>query len=103
VILGLEAQDFWGITHIMTGLNKYGSAAHHQAGIEIISLSAVELNHKSNYQDFGRYLEADLAITSDPEAMLPELIEAVKKQITRIAAVLSKSAGRRSESTGPRA
>ena len=28
VILGLEAQDFWGITHKMTGLNKFGMEAH---------------------------------------------------------------------------
>jgi len=84
VILGLEVQDFWGITHKMTGLNKFGMEAHPttKAGAKIITVSAIELNHKSNYQDFGRYLEADLAITGDPEATLPELIEAVKKLIT---------------------
>ena len=84
VILGLEVQDFWGITHKMSGLNKFGMEAHPttKAGAKIISVSAIELNHKSNYQDFGRYLEADLAITGDPEATLPELIEAVKKLIT---------------------
>jgi len=84
VILGLEVQDFWGITHKMTGLNKFGMEAQPttQPGAKIISVSAVELNHKSNYQDFGRYLEADLSITGDPEATLPELIEAVRKLIT---------------------
>ncbi len=84
VILGLEVQDFWGITHKMTGLNKFGMEEQPsiQSGAKIITISAVELNHKSNYQDFGRYLEADLAITGDPEATLPELIEAVKKLIT---------------------
>jgi thiamine pyrophosphate-dependent acetolactate synthase large subunit-like protein len=51
-------------------------------GAKIISISAIELNHKSNYQDFGRYVEADLAITGDAEATLPALIEAVKKQLT---------------------
>jgi acetolactate synthase I/II/III large subunit len=83
-ILGLEVQDFWGITHKMTGLNKFGmeSQATTKAGAKIVTISAVELNHKSNYQDFGRYMEADVAITGDPEATLPELIEAVKKQIT---------------------
>jgi acetolactate synthase-1/2/3 large subunit len=84
VILGLEVQDFWGITHKMTGLNKFGMEAQPatKPGAKIVTISAIELNHKSNYQDFGRYLEADLAITGDPEATLPELIEAVKKQIT---------------------
>src|SRR5579872_6417055 len=84
VILGLEVQDFWGITHKMTGLNKFGMEAHPttKEGAKIISISAIDLNHKSNYQDFGRYMEVDLAITGDPEATLPELVEAVKKLIT---------------------
>ena len=47
--------------------------------MKLINISAVELNHKSNYQDFGRYLEADLTITGDREATLPELIEEVKR------------------------
>jgi thiamine pyrophosphate-dependent acetolactate synthase large subunit-like protein len=84
VILGLEVQDFWGITHKMTGLNKFGmeSQATTKPGAKVITVSAIELNHKSNYQDFGRYIEAELAITGDPEATLPELIEACKKLIT---------------------
>ena len=45
-------------------------------GTKIITVSAVELNHKSNYQDFYRYVEADVAITGDPEATLPLLVEA---------------------------
>jgi acetolactate synthase-1/2/3 large subunit len=85
VILALEAQDLWGITHKMTGLNKFGMESHPttKPGAKIITVSAIDLNHKSNYQDFGRYVEADLAITGDPEATLPELIEAVKKLITQ--------------------
>jgi len=84
VILSLEAQDLWGITHKMTGFNKFGmeSQPSIKPGAKVITISAIELNHKSNYQDFGRYVEADLAITGDPEATLPELIEAVKKLIT---------------------
>ena len=84
VILALETQDLWGVTHKMTGLNRFGMEVRQttQAGAKIISISAVELNHKANYQDFGRYVEADLAITGDAEATLPELIEAVKRLIT---------------------
>ena len=37
---------------------------------------------KSNYQDFQRYAEVDLAIAADAEATLPPLIEAVKRQMT---------------------
>jgi len=84
VILSLEAQDLWGVTHKMTGFNKFGMESQPtiKAGAKVITVSAIELNHKSNYQDFGRYVEADLAITGDPEATLPELIEAIKKLIT---------------------
>ena len=53
-----------------------------QPGTKIITISAVELNHKSNYQDFGRYVEADLAITGDAQATLPALIEEVKRALT---------------------
>jgi len=84
VVLGLEAQELWTITHKMTPLNRYGmeSASIMKPGAKLISISAIVLNHKSNYQDFGRYVEVDLSITGDAEATLPELIEAVKRQIT---------------------
>jgi len=84
LILGLEVQDFWGMTHQQTPVTRFGmeSRPTTKAGAKIITISALELNHKSNYQDFGRYVEADLAITGDAEATLPELIEAVKKLIT---------------------
>jgi len=84
VVLALEVEDLWGITHKMTPLNRFGMETQPttKAGAKIVTISAVELSHKSNYQDFGRYVEADLAITGDPEATLPALTEAVKKLIT---------------------
>jgi len=84
VLLGLEAQDLWGFTHKMTPVNRFGmeSQSVMQPGAKIITISAVDLNHKSNYQDFGRYVEADLAITGDAEATLPALIEEVKLALT---------------------
>ncbi len=84
VVLALEVEDLWGITHKMTPLNRFGMETQPttKAGAKILTISAVELSHKSNYQDFGRYVEADLAITGDPEATLPALTEAVKKLIT---------------------
>jgi acetolactate synthase I/II/III large subunit len=83
-VLALEVQDLWGITHKMTGLNRFGmeSQATIKPGTKVITVSAVELNYKSNYQDFYRYVEADVSITGDPEATLPLLVEAVKKQLT---------------------
>jgi acetolactate synthase I/II/III large subunit len=84
VILGLEAQDVWTFTHKMTPVNRFGmeSQSTMRAGAKLITVSAVELSHKSNYQDFGRYVEADLAITGDAEATMPALIEEVKKALT---------------------
>jgi thiamine pyrophosphate-dependent acetolactate synthase large subunit-like protein len=84
VILALEAQDMWSLTHKLTALNRYGAEAQPtlKPGTKIISVSAIELNHKSNYQDFGRYVEADVSIMGDAEATLPSLIEEVKRQMT---------------------
>jgi acetolactate synthase I/II/III large subunit len=84
VLLGLEAQDLWNFTHKMTPINRFGmeSQSVMPAGAKIITVSAIDLNHKSNYQDFGRYVEADLAITGDAEATLPALIEEVKRALT---------------------
>ncbi len=84
VVLGLEAQELWTLTHAMTPLNRFGMESHSimKPGAKLIGISAIELNHKSNYQDFGRYIELDLSITGDAEATLPSLIEAVKKLIT---------------------
>ncbi len=83
-ILGLDADDLWGVLHRSTPLNRFGMETRSvtKPGAKIVTISAVELNHKSNYQDFGRYVEADIAVVGDPEATLPELIEAVKKLIT---------------------
>jgi thiamine pyrophosphate-dependent acetolactate synthase large subunit-like protein len=48
----------------------------------LVSITAGDLYDKSNYQDFQRYPELDLAIAADTEATLPSLIEAVKHQMT---------------------
>jgi acetolactate synthase I/II/III large subunit len=83
-ILAIDADDLWGVLHRSTPINRYGieNRSITKPGAKIITISAVELNHKSNYQDFGRYVEADLAVVGDPEATLPELIEAVKRGTT---------------------
>jgi thiamine pyrophosphate-dependent acetolactate synthase large subunit-like protein len=55
---------------------------HKTTNAKLIDISSVELNYKSNYQDFGHYLEPALSIPADCEATLPALIEEVKKQLT---------------------
>jgi thiamine pyrophosphate-dependent acetolactate synthase large subunit-like protein len=51
-------------------------------GAKVISISSLSLNHKANLQDFGHYADIDLDIGGDPEATIPELIEAIKRQMT---------------------
>ena len=51
-------------------------------GAKLVTISSHELLTKSNYQDAGRYIEADLAIPADTEATLPALIEACRRLIT---------------------
>ena len=44
-----------------------------------MSISAVNLDIKSNYQYFQRYPETDISIAADAEATLPYLIEACRR------------------------
>ena len=82
VILGLEALNFWGT------INSYRDQLHRTSepitkkDVKLISISATDLYMKSNYQDFQRYTEVDLAMAADAEATLPALIEAVNRLLT---------------------
>jgi thiamine pyrophosphate-dependent acetolactate synthase large subunit-like protein len=81
VILALEAGNFYGV------LNAFRDQVHRtfrpltRAGVKLASITAADLYLKSNYQDFQRYPEVDVAIAADAEATLPSLIEAVKRLI----------------------
>jgi len=82
VILGLEALNFWGATHSYRDQLHRTSAPIIKKDTKLISISATDLYMKSNYQDFQRYTEVDLAMAADAEATLPSLIEAVKRLLT---------------------
>jgi acetolactate synthase-1/2/3 large subunit len=84
VVLGLEVPDFWQATHAQTPVNRMGMEVRPttKQGAKLITISAADLPAKSNYQDYGRYAEVDLAIDADAEATLPSLIEAVKRLIS---------------------
>jgi thiamine pyrophosphate-dependent acetolactate synthase large subunit-like protein len=81
VILGLEVMDLWG------ALNSFRDQLHRtsrpitKAGAKVITITAGDLFSKSNYQDFMRAPEVDLAIAADSETTLPSLIEAVRRQM----------------------
>jgi thiamine pyrophosphate-dependent acetolactate synthase large subunit-like protein len=85
VILCLEVEDIYMLTHRVSPLNRIGMDAPKvltKEGAKLLSISSLELFQKSNYQDFARYNEVDLAIAGDGEATLPALIEACKRLIT---------------------
>jgi acetolactate synthase-1/2/3 large subunit len=85
VILGLEMEDMWGLTHRISARNRVNTEAPRRIikeNARIISISSLDLFQKSNYQDFGRYPEVDMAVAGDGESTLPELIEACKRLLT---------------------
>src|SRR6266480_2068190 len=79
VILGLELSDFWATVNSYTDNGDNGgigaNATRIKPGTKLISISSVELNTKSNYQDFQRFQVIDVPMAGDAEATLPALIE----------------------------
>ena len=69
LVLGIEVIDFAGVRS-------------NRAGFKKISITANDLWAKSNYGDYLKFAEVDMAIAADGEATLPYLVEAVKKLIT---------------------
>jgi acetolactate synthase-1/2/3 large subunit len=82
VILGLQVNDFWGTVHANRDTIPRQSRSITRPNAKLISISSIDLYTKSNYQDFQRFQEFDLAMAADPEATLPSLIEAVKRLTT---------------------
>lgn len=82
IVLGLELTDFWGATNAYRDQLERSSRSITKAGTKLISITAGDLYIKSNYQDFERYPEIDIAMAADAEATLPALTEAVKRLIT---------------------
>ena len=97
LVLGLEMPDFFQQIHTLTPINRFGMESRRQTkpGTKIATISSHELLTNSNYQDFGRYTEADLAIVADAEATMPSLIEACKRLITPERRRLFDERGRR--------
>ena len=85
VIIGLELSDFWGTVNQYIDNGKNGEEGLQESRIKpdakLISISAVDLNEKANYQDFQRFQVIDVQMAGDAEATLPSLIEAVKQVV----------------------
>jgi len=82
VILGLELFDFWGTVTAMRDALHRTSRSRVRPGTRLISITASDLFTKSNFQDFQRYPEVDVAMAADAEATLPALTEACRRLIT---------------------
>jgi acetolactate synthase I/II/III large subunit len=82
VIIGLELTDFWGTVNAARDSLIRSSRPIVKQGTKLISVTAVDLATKGNYQDFQRYPEVDIAMAADAEATLPALIEGCKRLIT---------------------
>ena len=82
VILGLELTDFWGTVNASRDSLVRTSRPIAKPGTKLISITAVDLATKGNYQDFQRYPEVDIAMAADAEATLPALTEACKRLLT---------------------
>src|SRR5262249_51445765 len=79
VIVAMEVNELWGSLNSFSDRIVRTSRPRYKKGAKIVTLGSRDLYMKSNYQDFGRYQEVDLAIAGDAEASLPALIEQVKK------------------------
>jgi len=81
VVLALEMNDLWGSLNSFSDRIVRASRPVTKKGAKIVTLGSRDLYLKSNYQDFGRYQDVDLAIAGDGEASLPALTEAVKRLV----------------------
>jgi acetolactate synthase-1/2/3 large subunit len=82
LVVALEAWDLYGVVHAIGGREKAEPRSLLKPGAKLVSITATDLFFKSNYQNFFRATESDIAIPGDSEATLPLLIEAVRRQIT---------------------
>lgn len=73
VVLGLESSDFYDTVRPLMQASTPP---------KLITISAVDLFHKSNYNDYQEFRDVDLAIAADAETTLPDLIEACRRLTT---------------------
>jgi thiamine pyrophosphate-dependent acetolactate synthase large subunit-like protein len=86
LIMGLEMTDFWATVNQFVDNGEDDGLGIRESkikpGAKLITISGVDLNEKSNYQDFQRFQAVDISMAGDTEASLPSLIEAVKQAIS---------------------
>ena len=81
VVIGMELSDYWGTVNAYIDNGEHGigvNTSKIKPSTKLISISSVDLNTKSNYQDIQRFQVVDVPMAADAEATLPALIEAVR-------------------------
>jgi acetolactate synthase I/II/III large subunit len=81
VILAIEMNDLWGVLNAFNDRIVRSYRPIIKSGTKIVTLGSRDLYMKSNYQDFARFSDVDLAIAGDGEASLPLLTEQVKRLV----------------------
>jgi thiamine pyrophosphate-dependent acetolactate synthase large subunit-like protein len=82
LVVGLEVADFWATVNSLRDQLQRTSRKITKPGTKLATITTGDLYIRSNYQDFRRMAEVDMAIAADGEATLPVLIEAVKRLVT---------------------
>jgi acetolactate synthase-1/2/3 large subunit len=80
-ILSLEPVDLYGQLNVMRDQLERTVSSKAKKGVKVISISTRDLLVHSNYQDFQRYVGADINITADAQTTLPSLIEAIRREM----------------------
>ncbi len=83
VVLALEVNDVWGTLHRLRDRVHRDSVRRARDDLHLISISSEAFYGKSNYQDFQRYTAVDNSIAGDAQTTLPNLLEALRRQMGR--------------------
>jgi acetolactate synthase-1/2/3 large subunit len=81
-ILSLEPVDLYGQLNAMRDQLERTESPIVKKGVKVISISTHDLLVHSNYQDFQRYVAADINIAADAQTTLPFLIEAAQREMS---------------------
>ena len=95
LVVGLDVNDLWGTVNTYLDQQTRSSQLLTKQGAKLVSITASDLYIKSNYQNFQRYTEVDMAIAADPDATLPSLVEAVRKLVTPARRAVFEERGKR--------
>jgi len=79
LVVGLDVVDFWGAVHSYRDQIERTSRPLLKPGTKTVTIGSADLFIRSNYQNFERFADVDLAIAADSETTLLLLIEAVKQ------------------------